>query len=328
MAHEVTATDSVLYHGKAAWHGLGQVIDNAESVTVERVRREALPWDPIPAELTVTAAGTTTRIDSHKAICRSDSGAVLGVVSQAYNIVTNEQLLRIAEGVTATGCQVETAGSLRGGKRIWILMRDTATDFAVAAGDEQRGYMLITAGHDGTAAVSVLPTTIRVECMNRLRLALSTAQTQFTTPHTSDAAKDTDRMIADAIACVRHGREVAKEYATQARRLSFVPLTDDQRRRLNEDIYAHIWGAIPLEDGQARSRAVATLADMDAAIEHPTNRLPYMRGTAWAALNAVTLHLNHGQRTRGDRAGQIYCGNLGRATNVAYARTLEFVGAL
>lgn len=330
MAHEITRTDQVVLNTKGAWHGLGVIVPEAEGLDIDKARRIALPWDPIPAQLLVrhTTDATLEDVPTHKAIVRSDNQDLLAVVSSKYNIVSNTDLAKLAEGISTEGVQVESAGSLRGGKRVWFLLRDPATDFNTHTSDRQKGYSLITAGHDGSAAVTITPTTVRVVCNNTLRIAIGGADRNMTfgVRHTENLSTDLDAMITAAKACLTYGRAASQRYAASARHLSFVPLSDEQRQRLNTDIYQHIWGAIP-EEGKGRDRAVETLANWDAAIEHSTNRLEYMRGTAWAALNAVTLCLNHNTRTRGDRKAQLLAGPLADATHTAYVRTMEFVGA-
>ena len=77
----------------------------------------------------------------------------------------------------------ETAGSLANGKRIWLLGRMPET---TVLGDKVDPYICFANTHDGTGAIKVMLTPIRIVCQNTLNLALSTAKRSWSTKHMGD----------------------------------------------------------------------------------------------------------------------------------------------
>ena len=89
----------------------------------------------------------------------------------------------------------ETAGALKGGRHIWMLARLPKT-LRAAGDDEIRPYVLLANSHDGTRALRMIPTTIRVVCPNTLNLALGrSAATDGVTIFHNESL---DRRVADA----------------------------------------------------------------------------------------------------------------------------------
>ena len=48
---------------------------------------------------------------------------VLGVVSDRYRIVQNEEAFQFTDDLLGEGVTYETAGSLQGGKKVWMLAK-------------------------------------------------------------------------------------------------------------------------------------------------------------------------------------------------------------
>jgi hypothetical protein len=65
----------------------------------------------------------------------------------------------------------ETAGSLHGGKRVWM-MASIPKEYRAGPDDLIKPYVLLTNTHDGSQALRMIPTTVRVVCQNTLNLAL------------------------------------------------------------------------------------------------------------------------------------------------------------
>ena len=78
----------------------------------------------------------------------------------------------------------ETAGSLQEGRRTWLLAR--LPQRYIISGDEITPYLVFMNSHDGTGAIKVAMTPVRVICSNALNLALSNAKRYWSTNHTGD----------------------------------------------------------------------------------------------------------------------------------------------
>jgi phage/plasmid-like protein (TIGR03299 family) len=170
MAHELTESDHMVSGSSVTpWHGLGTILpDNlTASAALEAAR---LNWQVTQES---TYDGDMKEHPLYLFNRRSDTRAVLGVVEQGWQPVQNERLLEIAESLAQVdGVDyrpvIETAGSLRGGRIVWALVRTGERSFADST---HRTYLLLSNGHDGKRALRGTLTDVRVVCANTLRWA-------------------------------------------------------------------------------------------------------------------------------------------------------------
>jgi len=158
MSHEMYENDHALYVGKPAWHGLGTVIENAPT-TMDAMRLAKMDFGVELSEPLVAAFGRdewgtrTTNPSKFHATVRTDTNEVLGVVNKNYQIVQNEELFEIADGLG--NAEVETAGTLYNGAQSYILMKDD--EWAVNGNDEMHEYLCLMNSHNGSLSLSAVP---------------------------------------------------------------------------------------------------------------------------------------------------------------------------
>src|SRR5690606_23812326 len=93
------------------------------------------------------------RIDGKWAVQRTTDSQVLGVVGGSWRPVQNSEGFQIIEEVMqGADVFIEAAGSLDGGKKVWILAH-MAEDLKIA-GEDVGCYILFTNGHDGRTSVT------------------------------------------------------------------------------------------------------------------------------------------------------------------------------
>lgn len=183
--------ESMFYVRTAPWHGLGTRVEEALS-SEEALQTAGLDWNVLQESI-VTESGES--ISGFKANVRSSDGAVLGVVSDRYRIMQNKDAFEFTNELLGQGVRYEIAGSLFGGKKIWILAK--LPEKYIISGDNITPYLVFSNAHDGSNAIKVAMTPVRVVCNNTLNLALNTAQRIWSTKHTGDVeskledAKDT-----------------------------------------------------------------------------------------------------------------------------------------
>ncbi len=95
------------------WHGLGRIIMDAPA-SREALELAGLDWQ---VESRNIYSGTGAMIPGYRANVRSTDDAVLGVVSDRYRIVQNEEAFQFTDDLLGEGVTYETAGSLQGGKK-------------------------------------------------------------------------------------------------------------------------------------------------------------------------------------------------------------------
>ena len=161
------------------WHGLGQCVKEAPT-SEDALKLAGLDWEVLQTPI-YTSHG---RIDGFKANVRNKDGSVLGVVSDRYKIIQNTEAFSFTDELLGKGVTYETAGSLQGGKKVWLLAR-LPREYIIA-GERITPYLVFSNTHDGSGAVRVAITPIRVVCNNTLNLALDTAPRSFSIIHTGE----------------------------------------------------------------------------------------------------------------------------------------------
>lgn len=203
MPAGIEKSDGLFTVRMAAWHGLGQTLEDYP--TREEAQKIAHPWEPVEEPLyrkRLVMIGEDqepreefVKVDSAHANVRSDNGEELGVVKTSFTLVTNNELWDVAEALEQSGGDVmfETAGSLDGGSRVWILIR--LQEPILIKGDprgETIPYYALQNSHDGTGAFRGQATMTRIVCANTARVADLDAKargTEFTFRHTSKVAE-------------------------------------------------------------------------------------------------------------------------------------------
>lgn len=199
------------------WHGLGTVVSEAPS-SEEALKLAGLDWKvlqyPIYASQKVIAG--------YKANVRDCDGKVLGVVSDRYKIIQNEEAFSFTDELLGEEVCYETAGSLQGGRRVWILAKLSKEYFV--ANEKVSPYLVFSNTHDGSGAVRIAITPIRVVCNNTLNLALESASRSFSIVHKGDVMSKVQQAKHTLFMADRY----MKELNTEAEKLLYEEITDEQ----------------------------------------------------------------------------------------------------
>ena len=172
--------ETMFYTRTAPWHGLGTRVLEAPTSSAA-LSLAGLDWSVIQKPV-LTEDGLF--ISGFKANVRDRDNQVLGVVSDRYKVVQNEDAFAFTDELLGEGVTYETAGSLQNGRRTWILAK--LPQRYIISGDEIGPYLVFMNSHDGTGAIKAAMTPIRVVCQNTLNLALSTARRSWSTIHTGN----------------------------------------------------------------------------------------------------------------------------------------------
>ena len=172
--------ETMFYVREKPWHGLGTEVKEAPT-SADALVYAGLDWSVIQKEV-YTEDGTV--IPGYKANLRDTDSAALGIVSDRYKVVQNEDAFRFTDDLLGAGVAYETAGALQGGRKVWMLAR--MPHRYIIAGDEIAPYMVVMNSHDGSSGIKVAMTPIRVVCQNTLNLALGSAKRIWTTKHTEN----------------------------------------------------------------------------------------------------------------------------------------------
>lgn len=172
--------ETMFYTRTKPWHGLGVQVQEAPE-SKDALRLAGLDWKVYQREV-YTDSGI--KIEGYRANVRNTDNKVLGVVTERYKIVQNEEAFSFTDALLGEGVRYETAGSLQEGKKVWLLAR--LPKEYIISGEQISPYLVFSNSHDGSAAVRVAVTPIRVVCNNTLNLALSTAKRSWAMVHTGN----------------------------------------------------------------------------------------------------------------------------------------------
>ena len=210
--------ETMFYTREKPWHGLGVRVEEAPT-SADALTMAGLDWEVLQ-ESVYTDAGE--KISGYKANVRSTDRKVLGVVTDRYKVIQNAEAFEFTDTLLGSGVRYETAGSLAEGKKVWLLAR-LPREYIIA-GERISPYLVFSNTHDGSGAVRVAVTPIRVVCNNTLNLALDTAKRSWSMIHTGDIkgkiqeAKDTLFMAEEYM------DNLGKEFE----KLRTIQMTDEQ----------------------------------------------------------------------------------------------------
>ena len=197
--------ETMFYTRTKPWHGLGTMVEEAPT-SEAALELAGLDWKVIQRKLT-TEEGIM--IPGFKANLRETDHQVLGVVTDRYKVVQNEEAFAFTDQLLGEGVTYETAGSLQNGRRTWILAKLPAR--YIISGDEVTPYLVFMNSHDGSGSIKAAMTPIRVVCQNTLNLALSTAKRCWSTNHTGDIKGKMEDARYTLLYADRYMAELGKE---------------------------------------------------------------------------------------------------------------------
>ena len=198
------------------WHGIGTIVQECPN-SRDAIHLAGLDWK-VEQKDVYTDNGIP--ISGYRVNVRDSDQSILGVVSDRYQVVQNEDAFAFTDELLGEGVRYETAGSLQNGKRTFILAR--LPQRFIIAGDEITPYFVIMNSHDGSCSIKAAMTPVRVVCQNTLNLALRTAKRTWMTKHTSNIMERID----DARTTLQFAEQYMKEMGKGVDELCRKRLTD------------------------------------------------------------------------------------------------------
>lgn len=324
MAHELTATDNVVLHRTKAWHGLGIVVEDAptprEALTIagldwgveqRTLTTQTLVVDPQTGKKKVVDVPVPGYIANYRT--NNEGGELLGIVSESYCPIQNIEVADFCEALAEVSktVKVETAGSMRGGKKVWFLCK--AGSFEIGNGDENFEYLFVSNGHDGTTPYRFTPTSIRVVCSNTYHFAIgaddnynSLGKSALVLKHTPNI-KDKLEEARFALQQYSHIR-VANIKTMQG--LASKSATSDEFKQFFLECYTNDFGEIPTEAQivstldkkekrkleRVRQRSIDAYGSFSKRFD---DEREIANASYWNAFNAYSGLIQHDRKARG-----------------------------
>jgi len=186
MSHQI---ESMAYVNATPWHQLGQRLDPGQPLQVW-AQQAGMNFTILESQVEYQIPNDQNEsghrgVPDQKVLYRSDSGSPLSIVSARFQVVQPNQILEFYRDLTeVAGFELETAGVMKGGRKLWALAR-TNRSSALKGNDVMHAYLLLATGCDGTLATTAQFTSIRVVCNNTLAIALDQADSAVKVPHST-----------------------------------------------------------------------------------------------------------------------------------------------
>ena len=192
-------TSGWLGNGERAWHNLGVVTEGTLPA------REA--FETADALFTVekrelffprTTSGPEDELlwqpTESFGVVRTDTQALLGVVSKQYEIVQNDSLLRMAEFIREE-VDMDCVIVLSDGAKVCFTATLRGAEADIVPGDTVKRRIVGYLGHDGKTGCGAKFTNIRVVCQNTLTAALGESGAHSSITHKNGANNNFDALI-------------------------------------------------------------------------------------------------------------------------------------
>ena len=280
MAAEV---ESMFYTREKPWHGLGTKVEEAPS-SKDALRLAGLDWRVVQEPVYTRGR---TKIPGYMANIRDSDRKVLGVVSERYRIIQNEEAFSFTDALLGRGVRYETAGSLQEGRKVWLLAR-LPREY-IMSGEHISPYLVFSNTHDGSGAVKVALTPVRVVCNNTLNLALDTAKRSWSMIHTGNIRDKIKEAEDTLFRAEKYMERLGKEFEDLRGR----EVTDGQIREYIEQLLPIEEDATPIQ-----SRNIIRLRkDMERRYFDAPD-LQDVGGNAYRFINAVSDFATHARPLR------------------------------
>lgn len=295
MAHELetlaNGEASMFYAGSAPWHGLGTAVP-AEVTSAEAIKLAHLDWTvdkhPIAAVVPGAEGPTLVGIEDQHAVVRMSDNKVLGVVGDRYHPIQNQNAFDFFDGVVGErAAMYHTAGALKGGSKVWMLAK-LPKEMRLVNGEQIEQFLLLSNSHDGSTCLQMMFTPIRVVCQNTLTMALrGKNQYRINLRHTASV----EGKMETARKTLKLALGYYDEFEKEANELISTKFTLDQMKKVAE-------GLFPVsEEAKNTTRTTNQQAELINLFENGRGIAP-VRGSSWAAYNAITEYVDHHRATR------------------------------
>ena len=224
--------ESMFYVRETPWHGLGTKVLEAPA-SKDALQLAGLDWRVLQEPI---YTATKELVDGYKANVRDSDRKVLGVVTDRYRVIQNDEAFAFTDELLGAGVKYETAGSLQGGRKVWLLAH--MPHEYIISGERISPYLLFSNTHDGSGAIKVALTPIRVVCQNTLNLALANAKRSWSMIHTGDIKEKMQEAKDTLFLAENYMDELGKEFEA----LRMKKLTDKR-------VMEYIEILLPIEDG-------------------------------------------------------------------------------
>jgi phage/plasmid-like protein (TIGR03299 family) len=316
MSHLV---ETMAYAGSTPWHGLGNKLSKNQPLEVW-ADQAGMNWQIEESPIQYITGnnpmmGELKEYPDSKVLYRSDTLDPLSVVGNRYKAVQPREILEFYRDLTDhAGFELETAGVLKGGRKLWALAK-TGQSSTLKGNDQTNGYVLLATACDGSMATTAQFTSIRVVCNNTLSIALqgnSPACVKVRHSTSFDANK-VKRELGISV-------NAWSSFMDEMKELSNRKINTSEAHQFISTVFS-----LP-SSPNANQRAMKRVEELYNGHGHGS-LLESSKGTAYGLLNAVTEYVDHERKARSNdfRLDSAWFGQGAKLKQQALTQALELV---
>jgi phage/plasmid-like protein (TIGR03299 family) len=226
-------------------------------------------------------------VDGRQAIVRSDTGTVLGIFTDGYEIHQyRDWLVARVSNILGDTLAIGSAGLLKSGAQAWVSI-EVPENITTPEGVEFRPNLLACTSHDGSLATTYKRTVTNVVCDNTMSAGLAETGQQLKIKH-SKYSKLRINEARDALAMVH---AVADDFMAEVAALTRLDVSD-KAWSMFLDSHASLQDKGVDKVGRARTIA---LNEREALTQlwNSDNRVSPWRNTGWGVVQAVNTFEHH-----------------------------------
>ena len=299
MSHEITVNDNIALYKDPAWHGIGEVVSH-EMSPAQAMAKANLDWEVAAVKPSWSFGDVTAESLTAQTVLRIPRPGVLnrrgqperlielGTVGPDWKAIQNREMFALAEVAAGMWFKIESAGSLSQGKIVFALLR--AESFLVGDADQLHKYLMLVMGHTGDITLRAVPESVRVVCMNTLRMALRKGGF-YSIRHTGDI----QAKLAEMTKAIQYFRMSGVEFEDRARKLHARKLKTQELQNFFQAAWVELHGEVdPEADTPKKTEKVKeTILDWQTGMELEQIELGESDISLWLAMNSVTRWIQH-----------------------------------
>lgn len=280
--------NAAVFAREDAWHKLGVTLDHEFTAAEAMEHAHLSGWDVRKINLTAHEEGATIAVPDRWATVRTNpiTGATeyLGVVGSHYQPIQNEEHVSLLDAlIDESGAHFDTAGSLKGGKEVFIGMKLPET-LKIAGADEVNLNLIALNSHDGQSPFRFLVSPIRVVCKNTQAAAIHAAKASFSARHVGHAGGK----IQEAREALGLTFKYVEAFEVEAEALAAQTIT----AKWFDGYTAQLLGIKPGAEDKATKRTLDHAENLKSLWRNSAT-LEGIRDTRWGAYQTVTEYFDH-----------------------------------
>lgn len=279
-ARRNSQVESLAYAGDVPWHGLGTPVGDAQDSEVMRVKA-GIDWR---VNLGPVYGPNHDEIPGWNSIYRETDNKVFAISKGRYEVFQNEDAFAFTDSLVADGiAKYETAGSLYGGAKVWVLMK--LTEDMRVGNEDYRNYILGLNGFDLQTSIIFKLVNERAVCRNTVWIGLAENSLTFRTTH----APGVQRRLDVARELFKVTTEAQRQQQARLEQMLQIKLSKKDR----ELVQTELFGSLDEETSTRRKNAIEAFQAIYEA-ERALNG-----HTAYTMFQTATGYADHGAVYRG-----------------------------